>query len=327
MTPGDEPLTTVHAPGTVGRVAIPKYRGETAMRLSQLGDQYLKFFGARGASPRTIETYDLVYGQFVAFLVNQGKQDDVREFTPDNLEAFSTYLAEAGRKASSVNIKLAALHSLGAFGVKTKDASGKKYLLQENPLDRVYRPKRQKPAEKYLYLQELKALLALPKPAAAQLALELTADTGLRASELAGARVADLSLDGDRLILATRVKGGAQKTVTLGAEVSAKLLESLKFREAGPHDPVLVNEQGGAYTRTTLTEMVARNARRAGITRIPVRAHVLRHSYATLAVATGADLPTAAAMLNHAGLATIGRYVHRKDAVDAARDRVREILA
>ena len=102
--------------------------------------------------------------------------------------------------------------------------------------------------------------------------------------------------------------------------------DSLRFREARSHDPLLVNERGDRYTRTTLSETVARAAKRAGITRFPVRAHVLRHSYATLLIATGGDVPTAAAALNHSDIHTVQRYVHRNDAVDAAREAVREAL-
>lgn len=291
------------------------------MQLSALASQYLKFFAARGASPKTVECYDLTYRQFVAHLLGRGLDNDIRQFTPENVEAFATYLAENGRKASSVNVKLAALHSLGEYGKKTKDTRGK-YHLAENPLDRVFRPKRQKPPEKYLYAAELRQLLAAPHP----VALELLVDTALRVSEVCHANVEHLSMDGDRVLLAVVVKGGRPRTVTLGAEVAQHLLDSLRLREARPADPLVVNEQGQRYTRTTLSELVLRLARKAGITRIPVRAHVLRHSVATMASATGADVPTIAAMLNHSDIHTVQRYVHRKDAVDAAREAVREAL-
>lgn len=296
------------------------------MQLSALASQHLKFFSARGASPKTCECYDLTYRQFVAFLMGRGQENDIRHFTPENVDAFATYLTEAGRKASSVNVKLAALHSLGEFGVKTKDARGK-YQLAENPLDRVYRPKRQKPAEKYLYTTELRQLLAVECPAPVRVALELLVDTALRVSEVCHANVEHLSLDGDRVLLAVVVKGGGHRTITLGSEVAGRLMELLKFREARPTDPLVVNEQGDRYTRTTLSEMVRRLALKVGITRIPVRAHVLRHSVATLAIASGADVPTVAAMLNHSDIHTVQRYVHRQDAVDSAREKVRVSLS
>lgn len=56
----------------------------------------------------------------------------------------------------------------------------------------------------------------------------------------------------------------------------------LKLREAKADEPLLVNERGQSYTRTSLSELVRRLARKAGITRLTVRAHVLRHLVATL---------------------------------------------
>lgn len=297
------------------------------MQLSALASQYLKWFGSRGASPKTIECYDLTYRQFVAYLMGHGHENDVRHFTPDHLEGFITFLTEAGRKASSANVKLAALHSLGEYGKKSRDSKGH-YILAENPLDRVVRPKRQRPVEKYLYKVEMQQLLAsaVESPAPVRVALELLVDTALRVSELCNANVEHLTLDGERVLLAVVVKGGRPRTVTLGADVASRLLELLRFREARPTDPLLVNEHGDRYSRTSLSELVLRLAKKAGITRIKVRAHVLRHSVATLAISSGADVPTVAAMLNHSDIHTVQRYVHRHEAVDSARDAVREAL-
>jgi site-specific recombinase XerD len=295
------------------------------MRLSTLSEQYLAFADGRGASPKTIETYKLAHTQFIEHLHGQGLEDELRHFTPEHVDAFTTALSARGLRGSSIHVKLAALHSLGVYGVKTRGRHNK-YLLAENPLDRIYRPKRQRPAEKYLYLHEVRQILAAPSTPAVSLALRLLLDTGCRVSELANATVRDLSLDGERVLLAVIVKGGRHRSIALGAEVAAPLLESLRLRETRPTDPLLVNDRGDRYTRASLSEAVLRHAVRAGVTRIPVRAHVLRHSVATLASATGADVPTIAAMLNHSGLGTVSRYVHRQDAVDAAREAVRRAI-
>jgi site-specific recombinase XerD len=305
-------------------VRIPAFQ-EDAMQISALASQYLRFIAARGASPKTVECYDLTYRQFVGLLMEQRQENDLRNFTPENIEAFIDHLNANGRKASSINVKLAGLASLGEYGTKTKDGRGK-YFLAENPLDRVYRPKREKPAEKYLGLVELKQFLANHKPATCQVTIEMVIDTQCRSSELSGASVEHLRIDGDRVILSVKVKGGRFKEITLGADVAAKLVETLRFREARPTDPLLVNERGDRYTRTTLSEMVLRQAQRAGITRIPVRAHVLRHSVATLASELGVDVPAIAGMLNHSDLNTVQKYVHRNAGADAARETVRAAL-
>lgn len=309
---------------------LPSARGsitfQDTVRLSDLAHRYLLFARSRGGAATTQVSYDITYTAFIEFLHAQGLTDDVRHFTPETVSDWIGALQGRGLKASSINVKLAALKSLGDFGVKTKDGRGK-YILDENPLMRVYRPKRQPRRERYLTRDELRQLLAAPCSPDARLTLDVLVDTALRASELAGANVEHLRLDGDRLILSVRVKGGRYREVTLGKDVAAKLLEALKFREARPHDPLLVTDRGVRHTRSTLSALVATLALRAGITRVRAGAHIVRHSVASLASAAGAELPVIAALLNHSDLSTVHRYVHRNEAVDAAREAVRKALA
>lgn len=295
------------------------------MQLSRLASDFLRYKAARGCSPRTAEEYDRTFGQFRAFLASKGLDDDVRNFTGDTVAEFVEYVAAHGAKASSINTKLAALSSLGGYGLKIKTPRGK-YTLSENPVSRVERPKRQQPPERYLYAQEIRDLLAVDAPACERLALRFLLDTQLRASAAANARVRDLSADGERLFLHVIEKGNRHEVVELSPDLAKVLLEVLKQREAGSDDPLLVNSKGVAYTRTSLSEMVARLARRAGITRLPVRAHLLaRHSPASLAGQAGATEFEIAAMLRHANTATARRYVHGVTG-EAARERVREML-
>ncbi len=85
-------------------------------------------------------------------------------------------------KSGTVGLALAALHSLGQYGARTKDTKGC-YILAENPVSRVYRPKRERPPEKYLSLDELRALLATPTTVSERLAMDMIVDTACRASE------------------------------------------------------------------------------------------------------------------------------------------------
>jgi len=49
-------------------------------------------------------------------------------------------------------------------------------------------------------------------------------------------------------------------------------------------------------------------------------------SSATFASSLNVDVPAIAAMLNHSDLSTAPKYIHRNNAADAARERVREAL-
>jgi Phage integrase family len=75
-----------------------------------------------------------------------------------------------------------------------------------------------------------------------------------------------------------------------------------------------------------LSEMLLKLARRAGLHRIPVRSHVIRHRIATAAAQLGATVHELADMLNHSDMNTVKRYVHGTTQ-DAALTKVRALLA
>lgn len=296
------------------------------MRLSQLGSDMLKYRALRGGSVRTAECYELAYAQFVGFLRERRVDDDVRHFTADNVEAFAAYLAEKGLKGTSITTKLAALSALGTYGMRAKDSRGKR-ILDHNPADkRVERPKRSRGRDCYLYPDEIRQLLAAEVPANEKLALAFLFDTRLRASAAATARVRDLALEGEAVKVSVREKGDKPRAVVLSATVAERLIASLKVREAGSDETLLLNGAGRPYTRTSLSEMVAKVARHAGVTRVPVRAHLFaRHSVASIAGQNGATAFEIAALLGHADTSTAAKYVHGVSG-DATRDRVRELL-
>jgi site-specific recombinase XerD len=304
-------------------LTIPTWRGDD-MTLPDLIAKYI-------ADPRYLstarskETYEHCLRQFLTYLVTEAKADTgLRQFTPEHVEGFVGWLYRHEMVNSSVNLRLSALSGLAKYGMQQRLRG--KPLIDANPVDFVKRPKNARPKEKYLTAVEIRALLATDCPANERLALALLFDTQLRVSAAVNAKVKDLRLDGDSVRLSVVEKGDNPDTFLLSPDVAAALCASLKEREAGPEETLLVNTRGEAYTRQTLSEAVARVARRAGVTRVRVGAHLFaRHSPASLAGQDGASEFEIAAMLRHRSTATAKRYVHGVVA-ETARDRVRGLL-
>jgi integrase/recombinase XerD len=99
--------------------------------------------------------------------------------------------------------------------------------------------------------------------------------------------------------------------VPLSPEVAGDVLTYLSARGHLPRSaPLLVNSRGQRWTRTGLSQRVAQLAQQAVITRIRVSAHKLRHTAASLALASGVNPLAVSKLLNHSNLKTTEQYLH-----------------
>jgi len=140
---------------------------------------------------------------------------------------------------------------------------------------------------------------------------------GLRASELAGLRVGDVSFELE--IVRVLGKGSKERVVPVAAraiELVRRYVEAA--RPAAPDErsraPLFVSRTGARLLREDIYRIVRKYVRRAGI-RGKVSPHTLRHCFATQLLAHGADLRSVQEMLGHADIATTQIYTH----VDASR--------
>jgi len=142
--------------------------------------------------------------------------------------------------------------------------------------------------------------------------LELLYASGLRASELTGARLENLDLD-TRFIRVTG-KGGKTRVVPIGAKACEaiqaylnKERPELVTKRTGSH--VFLSRHGKGLTTARLWQIVKSSAERAGLD-ARVYPHLMRHSFATHLLSGGADLRVIQEMLGHADIATTQIYTH-----------------
>lgn len=142
--------------------------------------------------------------------------------------------------------------------------------------------------------------------------LELMYASGLRVSELTGARLENLFLEDG----AIRVTGKGNKTRIVPVGSAAR--EAIEQYLAGER-PVLVSRHSGSeiflskwgkkLTTTRIWQIVKERAKLAGI-ESNVYPHLLRHSFATHLLGNGADLRVIQELLGHADIATTQIYTH-----------------
>jgi integrase/recombinase XerD len=151
--------------------------------------------------------------------------------------------------------------------------------------------------------------------------LELLYATGIRASELAGMRIADLNLDIG--YLRCLGKGNRERVVPVGKiaiEATVEYLAKLRPVLSKPFSDnfLLLSRTGRPLGRIEVWRLVKKYAMRAGMPR-NLTAHTLRHCFATHLLTGGADLRSVQEMLGHVDIATTQIYTH----VD--QERLREI--
>ena len=151
-----------------------------------------------------------------------------------------------------------------------------------------------------------------PFPLRDRAILELFYASGLRISELAGARLENLNLQ-ERLI---RVVGKGSKTrlVPVG-RIACDAIDryltqeriGLVARKTG--NEVFLSRHGKKLTTQRIWQILKEIAATAGF-EINVYPHLLRHSFATHLLANGADLRIIQELLGHADIGTTQIYTH-----------------
>ena len=224
-------------------------------------------------------------------------------------------LARAGRAPASRNRVRSTTGSLCRWLVR-------RGLLETDPTVEIERPSQPPRLPVALPDPQLGAVLAAastpdptarrPWPERDRALVAVLAGAGLRASELCGANLTDLTSEPDPT-LRVRGKGNKDRVVPLPQEVVAVIAAYLPSRAvaAEPDEAALfLNSRGQRLGRRALDHLVTSWFTRGGVQQPPGEAaHAFRHTYAVGLVANGAALPAVQELLGHTNLATTSVYL------------------
>ncbi|MFD0869201.1 site-specific tyrosine recombinase XerC [Chlamydia abortus] len=273
-------------------------------------DGFLRYLEAeRNASPHTLNNYAKDLQQFVLFLEQQ-QIDSPATVTYLNVRMFLAKLNEQEYAKRSVSRKLSALRTFYTYLLREG-------LVESSPFSYIRTPKQDKKLPKFLYVEQMEALLGAPDTDTPiglrdRAIMELLYASGIRVSELV--RLDLSSIDLDNGIALVYGKGAKERYVPIGEPaVDAIRMYTEQAREAlvkaGDEDALFVNYAGGRLTDRSVRRMLDKYITQvAGVQSISP--HMFRHSFATHMLEAGADLRTVQELLGHVNLSTTQIYTH-----------------
>ena len=277
--------------------------------IAQVDSFILYIATERGLSP----AYQLSVRQTLDSFVAWAKNKEMADWGDMGTEELSSYLAEQKKRGiSAASLRIAVVHLKIFF----RHLAGKKIILAD-PAEPLLPSRGELHLPETLNEQDVDGLLNsidISKPLGRRdlAMLEVFYASGLRLSELCGARLENLDLD-EGFIRVTG-KGGKTRIVPVGGRARAAIkdyLENERVRlvKSRTSSWIFLSIRGGKLSPERVREIVKQRAKAAGIEQ-NVYPHLLRHSFATHLLQNGADLRVIQDMLGHADIATTQIYTH-----------------
>lgn len=248
---------------------------------------------------------------FASWLQRARDKECVAEVLTQDISDFLGHRKSDGIAASSLRIEAIALKIffrwLAARGIRAGD-----------PAEAVLPPRAEQWLPDTLNEVEIRMLLdgikgTGPLDRRDRAMLELFYASGLRVSEVATARLENLSLEEGWI----RVTGKGRKTRLVPVGASARGALDVYLNSSRPmlvkprtQSVIFLNRNGARLTTARVWQIVRKRAELAGLDPKRVHPHLLRHSFATHLLANGADLRVIQEMLGHADISTTQIYTH-----------------
>ena len=264
----------------------------------------------KGYSNATLNSYGLDLTQWETFLKTRNKSN-VRpdEINRADIHAYLAELHHQGLAKSSIARKLSSLRAFFRFLLK------KKYIHQ-NPCQGLKNPRQDKPQPRVLNVDQALNLMQAelepnPKNLRDIALAELLYGSGLRISEALNLDLDDIDLK--QQIVRVRGKGSKEKLAPVTQAGCTRIKNYLEQRTAFNPDlnehALFLGIRGKRLQRREANRILVRLSKLAGLPQA-ISPHVLRHSFATHLLQSGADLRSVQELLGHSRISTTQRYTH-----------------
>lgn len=277
--------------------------------------RYLKI--ERNVSDHTITSYQTDLVQFLAFCAAKFDcgEDSVAIYKIDRLliRLWLGQLSDNNLKKSSIARKVAAIRSFFKYCFK-------RGIVEQNPAHLLIVPKKDKPLPKTMTVEDVHRLMeqidtTSPRGKQTRAILELFYSTGIRLSELVQLNIEDINLKLSQITVMG--KGAKQRIAPMGSKALQVLQYHLDSREQLFGSKTDMDAQKAVFLAVHGQRMYPRAVQRLVKSWLKKTSevtqkspHVLRHSFATHLLDSGADIRVIKELLGHASLSSTQVYTH-----------------
>jgi len=279
------------------------------LELSKLVSHYAHSNRAEGKSPRTIEWYSQILGEYLSFLNAQDGNATLSKLDLDSVREFVVQEQNRGLSPYSVSGKVRSLKAFSSWLFREGYISG-------NILTNCKPPRVPTLIIQPLSGTEIALLVGKNDPMTVAgcrdiAILTLMLDTGIRLSELCGLRLDDVNVDGGYCKVLG--KGRKERLLPFGALTQKMLWRWLIHFRPAPFaikdDFFFLTIHGNYMMPNAVKLLMVRWGKRAGVPRL--HAHLCRHTFATnYLLHQCGDVFRLQLILGHTSLGMVNRYVH-----------------
>jgi site-specific recombinase XerD len=259
------------------------------MHLNEYIDKFCEYsLFVRRNSAKSVTNYRLFLSHFVKFLDNHFIAPDIKALNIETIESYISSLSRRDFATWTVIHHRLALNRLCVF-LQSKG------ILDSNPVEKIPKPKLEKRLPEFLTGSQATAMLSAIRNTKHKLIIATILFTGVRIAELSKLMIEDININEN--CIRARSKG-RERMIYFPDNFKNMLTIYLNGRTTGSLFEL---------SRDGMQTLFAR-LKRNGI--IPVSAHKLRHTYATLMIQGGADLRSVQEMMGHSDIKTTSIYLH-----------------
>ena len=269
---------------------------------------YLKF--EKRYSAHTITSYQNDLVDFHDYMDTQFGIVDLKSIASTYIRSWLAGLKEKGMSAKTINRKISSLRSFFKYQLKVG-------MLEVTPMTNIISPKSGKRLPVFVKENETKKLLDTIskstegwKSLNAKMLLTLFYSTGMRLSELIN--VKDRHIDFNRSQIKVLGKGNKERVIPISKEMieSIREYQHCKKKDFEKTDDVFLVTEKGKKMYPKYAYLLVNTYLKKVSTLDKKSPHVLRHSFATHLLNSGADLNAVKELLGHSSLASTQVYTH-----------------